>query len=196
MPYNAGYNAPTGMYGGYGFGNRLQGGGRINNVWGYDDNSNPLNSNQQYAQYQQSQQQPAYGSPQAGNPMDFFSRMAGMAGGMSPQGSPAGNQSPSNWNATHSYNIHQNPIPNPNDGLTNGQMLARYGQILAPTLPAQIITPGGQGPYGGVSPEGQRQMFEGTARAWGDWGQRPGSHRPSLFETSVGTPSRTYGSFR
>ena len=113
MPYNAGYNAPTGMYGGYGFGNRLQGSGRINNVWGYDDNSNPLNSNQQYNQYQQSQQQPAYGSPQAGNPMDFFSRMAGMAGGMSPQGSPAGNRfSPdalASWNATHSYNANPNP---------------------------------------------------------------------------------------
>jgi hypothetical protein len=134
MPYGNGFNLPSDIYGGSGFNGRIQTGGRINNVFGYDNNNNPLTTTNQYNQYQQSQQ-PATGFQQqgGGNPMDFFSRMAGMGGlGM---GSSSGSV---NWNnpkyrsgtVTQNFNAYQNDL----QAWNKAHSYTGYGPPPAPTI--------------------------------------------------------------
>jgi hypothetical protein len=182
-------NTSTG-FGGYQTSNRFP------QVFGYDDQGNAVSNQAQMNQITQQRMNP---QPSQSGPMpnqDFFSALAGLMGG-GPGNKP-------------------NPAMQKPAGYNLGQQIAQYEQ--AANRPT-IITPGGQGPYGGVSPEGQRQMFEGTARAWGNFGQQQQSARPStsrgpsfagqgngLFQMrggsasnrwgNVGNPSGVYGGFR
>lgn len=138
-------NTPTG-FGGYQTGNYFK------PVFGYDDYGNAVNSSQQWNQIQQQRMNPAPTTPAPMAGPDFFSQLAGLMG--VPLGMPQGN-----------------PAQQQPQGSNLGQQIAKYNQYAnRPT----VITPGGQGPYGGVSKEGQRQMFEGTARAWGQAAQDRG----------------------
>lgn len=151
-------------FGGY------QTGDYFKSVYGYDDAGNAVNNPQQWNQIQQQrmgmgQPKPPQQAPLSGN--DFFSQLAGLMG----SGMPA-----------------QAAGPNPNipaQGQFNlGQAIANPGNQYR-----QIITPGGQGPYGGVSKEGQRAMFEGNAKAWGQF-QQGGGRAPGLGYGP--TPSSPY----
>ena len=162
MPYDFASGFNTGGYGS-GFAGR-QSAGRFSNVYGYNDQNQPLTSQAAYNQYQQSQQQPATGfQPQGGtNPMDFFARMAGMGGGYAQQ--PAGGnyqQSTQNWNSSHSYNA------NPN--ATQG----RFSNVpkMNPDTARQITTTGP----------------ENVAKNWGDFIGR-------VRGGAYGQPSGRYGS--
>ena len=150
MPYDfaQGFN-PGGGYGGGGFAGR-QTGGRFSNVYGYDDKGAPINTQQQAAPVQQPgpyvpNQQFA---PQA--QMDFFSQLAGLVGGGGP---PQGMQGPqmNPWSAQQGQSQWSpgNPV--------NYGNFQSYAHQQGPVTGVQYS--GGQGRFGGVSGEVQRQMM-------------------------------------
>lgn len=78
--------------------------------------------------------------------MDFFAQLAGLVGGGAPQGMQAPPQQQGQQFGTSGGN------------LWTGQFQG------GPSRP--VVTPGGQGRYGGVSPAGQQQMMRGYGQAY------------------------------
>lgn len=139
MPLDALFGSFGGTRGS-GYGGRASG-TRFANIYGYDQQGNAVNNQQQWNQMQQQQNAPSPGyGPQPGG--DFFSQLAGLFGAPQQQG-PA-----------------KQPAQKPQYNLQ--QAITAPGNQYRP-----VIAPGGTGPYGGIAQGDRRAMFEGRARGFG-----------------------------